>query len=208
MQVSIVGVTGGAAGPDEQEAIVSPAAIIRPRILFILRRLQRRHLAPVDGTISVPAERTSMRVVIGADHAGFPLKEELVEHLESRGASVTDVGTDSTDPVDYPDYAAAVARAVVSGQADRGIVVCGSGAGASIAANKITGARSAVVHDHYTAHQAVEHDDMNVLALGARVIGPTSAVEIVDAYLDARFTGEERHARRLRKVVELDRNRG
>ena len=107
-----------------------------------------------------------------------------------------------------PDYAAAVARAVVAGEGERGIVVCGSGAGASIAANKITGARSAVVHDHYTAHQAVEHDDMNVLALGARVIGVTTATEVVDAFLGARFTGEERHARRLRKVVELDRNRG
>jgi ribose 5-phosphate isomerase B len=121
---------------------------------------------------------------------------------------IVDVGTDSTDPVDYPDYAAAVARAVVAGEGERGIVVCGSGAGASIAANKITGARCAVVHDHYTAHQAVEHDDMNVLALGARVIGATTATEIVDAYLGARFSGEERHARRLRKVVELDRNRG
>ena len=121
---------------------------------------------------------------------------------------MTDVGTDSTDPVDYPDFAAAVARAVVSGEAERGIVVCGSGAGASIAANKITGARSAVVHDHYTASQAVEHDDMNVLAVGARVIGAATATDIVDAYLAARFTGEERHARRLRKVVELDRNRG
>ena len=149
-----------------------------------------------------------MRVVIGADHAGFPLKEELVSHLEERGLTVVDVGTDSTEPVDYPDYAAAVARAVVAGKAERGIVVCGSGAGASIAANKITGARSAVVHDHYTAHQAVEHDDMNVLALGARVIGSVTATEIVDAYLGARFSGEERHTRRLRKVVELDRNRG
>ncbi|MDJ0790511.1 MAG: ribose 5-phosphate isomerase B [Acidimicrobiia bacterium] len=149
-----------------------------------------------------------MRVVIGADHAGYPLKQELLAHLEQRGFVTIDVGTDSTEPVDYPDYAAAVARAVVAGKADKGIVVCGSGAGASIAANKITGARSAVVHDHYTAHQAVEHDDMNVLALGARVIGPTTATEIADAYLDARFSGEERHVRRLRKVVELDRNRG
>jgi ribose 5-phosphate isomerase B len=149
-----------------------------------------------------------MRIVIGADHAGFPLKQELVEYLTIEGHMIVDVGTDSTDPVDYPDYAAAVARAVVAGEGERGIVVCGSGAGASIAANKITGARSAVVHDHYTAHQAVEHDDMNVLALGARVIGVTTATEIVDAYLGARFTGEERHARRLRKVVELDRNRG
>ena len=149
-----------------------------------------------------------MRIVIGADHAGFPLKEELAAHLEETGHTVIDVGTDSTDPVDYPDFAAAVARAVVAGRGERGIVVCGSGAGASIAANKITGARSAVVHDHYTAHQAVEHDDMNVLALGARVIGVTTAFELVDAYLAARFSGEERHARRLRKVVELDRNRG
>jgi ribose 5-phosphate isomerase B len=149
-----------------------------------------------------------MRIVIGADHAGFPLKQELVEYLTAEGHMIVDVGTDSTDPVDYPDYAAAVARAVVAGGGERGIIVCGSGAGASIAANKITGARSAVVHDHYTAHQAVEHDDMNVLALGARVIGVTTATEIVDAYVGARFTGEERHARRLRKVVELDRNRG
>jgi ribose 5-phosphate isomerase B len=149
-----------------------------------------------------------MRIVIGADHAGFPLKQELIEHLTAEGHMIIDVGTDSTDPVDYPDYAAAVARGVVAGEGERGIVVCGSGAGASIAANKITGTRCAVVHDHYTAHQAVEHDDMNVLALGARVIGTTTAMEIVDAYLGARFTGEERHLRRLRKVVELDRNRG
>lgn len=149
-----------------------------------------------------------MRVVIGADHAGYPLKQELKIHLEEEGHAVVDVGTHSTDPVDYPDIAAAVARAVVAGEGERGIVVCGSGAGASIAANKVTGARCAVVHDHYTAHQAVEHDDMNVLALGARVIGVTTATEIVDTFLGARFTGEERHTRRLRKVVELDRNRG
>jgi ribose 5-phosphate isomerase B len=149
-----------------------------------------------------------MRIVIGADHAGFTLKQELARYLESEGHMLVDVGTHNTDPVDYPDYAAAVARAVVAGEAERGIIVCGSGAGASIAANKITGVRSAVVHDHYTAHQAVEHDDMNVLALGARVIGVTTATEIVDAYLGARFSGEERHVRRLRKVVELDRNRG
>ena len=149
-----------------------------------------------------------MRIVIGADHAGFPLKKELAEYLAAEGHMLVDVGTHNTDPVDYPDYAAAVARAVVAGEGERGIIVCGSGAGASIAANKITGARSAVVHDHYTAHQAVEHDDMNVLALGARVIGVTTATEIVDAYLGARFSGDERHARRLHKVVELDRNRG
>jgi ribose 5-phosphate isomerase B len=149
-----------------------------------------------------------MRIAIGSDHAGFELKQELVEHLRAKGHNVDDLGTDSEEPVDYPDFAAAVAREVVHGGAERGIVVCGSGAGASIAANKITGARSAVVHDHYTAHQAVEHDDMNVLAIGARVIGSTTATDVVDTFLAARFSGEERHSRRLRKVVELDRNRG
>jgi ribose 5-phosphate isomerase B len=149
-----------------------------------------------------------VRVVIGSDHAGYELKQHLVEHLRANGHVVTDLGTDSLEPVDYPDIAAAVARSVVAGGAERGIIVCGSGAGASIAANKITGARSAVAHDHYTAHQAVEHDDMNVLALGARVIGVTTATDLVDAFLSATFSGEERHARRLRKVVELDRNRG
>jgi len=149
-----------------------------------------------------------VRVVIGSDHAGFELKKQLVNHLEQEDHLVIDVGTDSEDPVDYPDYAAAVGRAVVAGDADKGIIVCGSGAGGSIAANKITGVRSAVVHDHYTAHQAVEHDDMNVLAIGGRVIGINTSIEIVDAFLAARFSGEERHSRRLRKVVELDRNRG
>ena len=148
-----------------------------------------------------------MRVVIGGDHAGFCMKEELREQLETAGYSVVDVGTDSEASVDYPDFAAAVARAVAAGEADRGIIICGSGAGASIAANKITGVRAATVHDTYSAHQAVEHDDMNVLALGARVIGPAPAWEIVRAYLAAEFSGEERHARRLAKVNDLDRTR-
>ncbi len=161
-----------------------------------------------DTTLASPNGEVAVRVIVGSDHAGYQLKEHLVAYLEAAGHDVIDVGTDSEEPVDYPDFAAAVARAVVGGEGERGIVVCGSGAGASIAANKITGARSAVVHDHYTAHQAVEHDDMNVLALGARVIGETTATELVDAYLTAEFTGEERHVRRLRKVVELDRNRG
>jgi len=149
-----------------------------------------------------------LRVVIGSDHAGFELKQQLVSHLERAGHIVVDVGTDSEDPVDYPDFAAAVGRAVIAGEGKRGIIVCGSGAGGSIAANKITGIRSAVVHDNYTAHQAVEHDDMNVLSLGGRVIGINAATEIVDTYLQAEFTAEDRHSRRLRKVIELDRNRG
>lgn len=148
-----------------------------------------------------------MRVVIGGDHAGFLMKEEFKGNLLATGFTVLDVGTDSEASVDYPDFAAAVARAVATGEADRGIIICGSGAGASIAANKITGVRSATIHDTYTAHQAVEHDDMNVLALGARVIGPAPAWEIVSAFLAAEFSGEERHARRLAKVAELDRTR-
>lgn len=135
------------------------------------------------------------------------MKEELRLRLGAAGVDVIDLGTDSVESVDYPDYAAAVARSVASGHADRGIVVCGSGAGASIAANKITGIRAATVHDTYTAHQAVEHDDANVLALGARVIGGELAWEIVDAFLTAEFSGQERHARRLAKVNALDRSR-
>ncbi len=148
-----------------------------------------------------------MRVAIGADHAGFELKEDLKEHLAAEGVAVIDLGTTSTDPVDYPDYAAAVGRAVVSGRADRGIVVCGSGAGASIAANKLTGIRAAVAHDTYTAHQAVEHDDANVIAVGSRVIGSELAREIVSSFVKASFTGEERHQRRLDKVLDLEQNR-
>lgn len=148
-----------------------------------------------------------MRVSLGTDHAGFYLKEELATRLEKAGHEVIDVGAFDAEPSDYPDSAAAVARAVFSGDVERGIVVCGSGAGASIAAGKITGIRAATVHDVYTAHQAVEHDGLNVLSLGARVVGPELAWEITEAFLSAEFSGEERHLRRLAKVEELDRNR-
>lgn len=148
-----------------------------------------------------------MRIAIGADHAGFELKQDIAGHLAAAGHEVIDLGTDSVLPVDYPDLSAAVARTVARGDAERGIIVCGSGAGASIAANKITGVRSATVHDAYTAHQAVEHDDMNVLAMGSRVIGCALAREIADTFIAARFSGEERHARRLAKLDELDRTR-
>lgn len=148
-----------------------------------------------------------MRIAIGADHAGFELKEELKQKIADAGHSVLDLGTDSTDSVDYPDYSAAVGRAVVAGRADRGIVVCGSGAGAAIAANKLDGIRCAQAGDTYTAHQAVEHDDVNVLALAARVTGGAVAEEIVAAYLGANFITEERYVRRLNKVLELERNR-
>lgn len=145
-----------------------------------------------------------MRVVFGADHAGYLLKESLIRSAAAAGYSVTDLGTGSTEPVDYPDFAAAVARTVAGGGADRGVVVCGSGAGASIAANKVRGVRCAVAHDTYTAHQMVEHDDVNVLAVGSRVIGPALAEEILFAFLGARFTDEERHRRRLNKVMALE----
>ena len=144
-----------------------------------------------------------MRVAIGADHAGFQLKEDLAKLLADQGYAILDIGTHSESPVDYPDYAAAVGRAVREGRADRGVLVCGSGAGAAIAANKIKGVRAALAHDTYTAHQAVEHDDANVLAVGSRVIGPALAEEVATAFLLARFTGEERHVRRLNKVKAI-----
>lgn len=145
-----------------------------------------------------------MRVAVGADHAGYRLKEYLIALLKERGHAVVDVGTDSEDPVDYPDFAAAVGESVRNGDAERGIIVCGSGAGASIAANKLHGVRAALAHDTYTAHQAVEHDDANVLCVGSRVIGQNVAVELVEAFLGAAFTGEERHVRRLGKINALE----
>ena len=149
-----------------------------------------------------------MRIAIAADHAGFEMKEHLASWLARNGHAVTDLGTHSEDPVDYPDYAAAVGRAVVSGRAERGIVVCGSGAGAAIAANKLDGVRCAQAHDTYTAHQSVEHDDANVLALGSRVVGPRLAEELARAFVDARFSNEERHVRRVGKIRELEEGSG
>jgi len=145
-----------------------------------------------------------MRVAIGADHAGYPLKENLREHLQKLGHEVLDLGTRDTQPVDYPDFAEAVGNAVRHGTAERGVLICGSGVGASVAANKLPGIRAGLCHDGYTAHQGVEHDDMNVLVLGARVIGPALATELVDLFLKAQFTNEERHRRRLGKVAALE----
>ncbi len=145
-----------------------------------------------------------MKIVVGSDHAGYPLKQEMAELLRQEGHEVVDVGTHSLAPVDYPDSAADVGRAVVAGRAERGILICGSGVGASVAANKIKGVRAAICHDVYSAHQGVEHDDMNVLVLGGRIIGPALAGELVKAYVGAHYTAEERHARRLAKVLALD----
>lgn len=147
---------------------------------------------------------STMKVAVGADHAGFSLKGRLIEAVAKLGHEPVDLGTYTTEPVDYPDIARAVGQAIQEGSAERGLLVCGSGVGASVAACKMRGVRAAVCHDTYSAHQGVEHDDMNVLALGARVIGAELAVELVTAFLSARFSGEERHARRLRKVAELE----
>ena len=145
-----------------------------------------------------------MRIVVACDHAGFPLKNEVISVVEQAGYDVTDLGTYGLEPVDYPDYAEKLGNAIVNKQADRGILICGSGVGASIAANKIKGIYAAVCHDTYSAHQGVEHDNMNVLCLGARIIGEETARELVKAFLCATFSTEERHRRRVAKIVRLE----
>lgn len=145
-----------------------------------------------------------MKIALGADHAGYPLKEVLSRRLAEGGHEVADLGTHSTDAVDYPDFAAKVAESVVAGFAERGIIVCGSGVGATVAANKIRGARAGLCHDTFSAHQGVEDDDVNILCLGARVIGENLAFEIVDTWLAARFSDAPRHVRRRDKVIALE----
>lgn len=145
-----------------------------------------------------------MRVAVASDHAGYPLKKETVVLLQESGYEVLDLGTHSTDSVDYPDYAQALGEAVQSGRAERGIMICGSGVGACVAANKMRGVRAGLCHDTYSAHQGVEHDNINVLCLGARVIGSAVSEELVRAFLSAKFTNEERHVRRLEKVNRLE----
>jgi RpiB/LacA/LacB family sugar-phosphate isomerase len=145
-----------------------------------------------------------MRIAIGSDHAGFELKESLVTYLRELGHQVVDVGTHNSNPVDYPDYAEAVGKAIKEGRGDRGIMICGSGIGASVALNKLPGIRAGLCHDTYSAHQGVEHDDINILVIGARVIGPELSRELVNTFLKAKFTGEERHRRRLNKIFALE----
>ena len=149
-----------------------------------------------------------MKIAIATDHAGFPMKESVLEAVRAAGHEVLDLGTHSTDAVDYPDYTEKLGRAVQTGEADRGILLCGSGVGASIAANKMRGVYAAICHDTYSAHQGVEHDDMNVLCLGGRVIGPELIREIVYAFLKARFVGDdpgqERHKQRVGKVRQIE----
>ena len=149
-----------------------------------------------------------MIVACGFDHAGVPLRPRILSEIEQAGHEVLDLGESTTEPIDYPDKALAVGKAVVAGEADRGVIVCGSGAGVSVAACKIRGIRAATIHDHYTAHQAVEHDGVNVLCLGGRVVGSEIAAEVVAAFLGATISNEERHVRRRTKVDEIERTGG
>ena len=145
-----------------------------------------------------------MKIACAFDHAGFPLKQFVLETVSGLGHEPVDLGTSSTEPVDYPDVARRAAELVLSGEADRAVIVCGSGAGVAVAACKFPGIRAFVGHDTYTAHQAVEHDDGNVLCMGGRVIGPLIAAEVLAAFLGARFSGEERHVRRLGKIAAIE----
>ena len=146
-----------------------------------------------------------MKIAVAGDHAGFSLKRWLMSELKGNGYEVVDLGAYDETPSDYPDFARALGNAVVTGQAERGILVCGSGIGACVAANKIKGIRAGLAHDTYSGHQGVEHDDINVLCLGSRVIGPAPALEIARAFLAAKFTHEERHERRVKKILEIER---
>ncbi|MDX1994123.1 MAG: RpiB/LacA/LacB family sugar-phosphate isomerase [bacterium] len=146
-----------------------------------------------------------MKIALAADHAGYPLKQHLLDYLGKQGYELIDLGVETDEvPADYPDVAQTIATAVLKGQAERGILLCGSGVGASIAANKIPGIYAAVCHDTYSAHQGVEHDRMNVMCLGARVVGPAMGEELADAFLRARISEEERHARRFGKVQHIE----
>jgi RpiB/LacA/LacB family sugar-phosphate isomerase len=149
-----------------------------------------------------------MRIVVGADHAGFDLKQIIAAYLRHRGHEVVDAGTNNDDPVDYPDFAEALSKMLLDGGAERGVLICGSGVGASVSANKIPGIRAGLCHNTYSARQGVEHDDMNVLVLGARVIGIELARELVDNFLAAKFNGEERHRRRVEKIKALEQRYG
>jgi len=145
-----------------------------------------------------------MKLVIASDHAGLELKQHLAAFVTTLNHTVTDLGTHTNAPADYPDFAEAVGKAIVSGAAERAILICGSGVGASVAANKLKGVRAGLCHDSYSARQGVEHDDMNVLVLGSRVVGPALAEDLVRFFLGGQFTGEERHLRRLQKVKLLE----
>lgn len=164
---------------------------------MLLAGAPARHLTSLQSPL--------MRILLGADHGGFALKQELAQRLRSAGHDVVDLGAHEYDAKDdYPDFALAVARGVAEGRGERGLIVCGSGVGACVAANKVRGVRAALCHDTYSAHQGVEHDDLNVLCLGGRIIGGALAREVVEAFVNATFSGEERHRRRLQKVLDAE----
>lgn len=160
-------------------------------------------ICPPDLRFSM-SDKLPIRLALGGDHAGFPLKQAVSEHFGDRITSLIDCGTNSTDSCDYPDFAIAVAKEIINGKADKGLMICGSGVGVSVAANKIPGIRASICHDTYSAHQGVEHDDMNVLCIGGRIIGSELAFEIIEAFLTAKYTPGERHQRRLDKVLEIE----
>lgn len=145
-----------------------------------------------------------MKIAIGSDHVGYLLKKDLIPYLKDFGYKINDIGTDSVTPVDYPDYAEKISMEIINGNAERGIFICGSGVGASVAANKIPGIRAGLCHDSYTAHQSVEHDNINVMVLGSRVIGLELAKELVIIFLKVKFSGAERHKRRLKKISQIE----
>jgi RpiB/LacA/LacB family sugar-phosphate isomerase len=153
-------------------------------------------------------DEAEVRIVVGSDHGGYLLKKDVAQALRRDGHEVVDVGTNSVEAVDYPDFAEAVGKAVLGGRAERGVLICGSGVGACVAANKLPGIRAAICHDAYSAHQGVEHDNMNVLVLGGRIIGAELAHDLVRTFVAARFTAEERHVRRLAKVTALEQRFG
>jgi len=166
-------------------------------------RANRRLLGSTPDSATIGVD--SVKIALGTDHAGFDFKNQVAVLLKERGHDGHDLGAHTLDPLDdYPDYAYAVALEVASGAAERGVIVCGSGVGASVAANKVAGVRAAMCHDTYSAHQGVEHDDMNVICIGARIVGLALAQELLEAFLGASFTNEERHLRRLNKVKAIE----
>lgn len=170
----------------------------------MIQRLVEAALFCRDADILKGRTVHGMMIAIGSDHGGYQLKKVLIDYLSQLGHAVNDIGTYSSEPVDYPDYARAVALAVRQGKAERGVLICGSGVGACVAANKFPGIRAAICHDTFSARQGVEDDDMNVLCLGARVVGPELAKEIICAYLGASFSRAERHVRRIRKIADIE----
>lgn len=180
------------------EHLATKADCQRHRVKAAANRVLKRAVLPLT------SGHYFMRIALGCDHGGYPLKARILKEIEGAGGTAVDCGTHDTCSVDYPDFARKVGEAIIGGQADRGILLCGSGVGISIAANKMPGIRAGVCHDIYSAHQGVEHDDMNVLCLGSRIVGEEVAVELVRAFLGARYTGEERHARRLGKVLQIE----